>query len=129
MKIINEFQNIFGNKITILDPNHSNNYKIENYNSILNGNYNIIIGTKTSIFYPIKNLSLIIIDNEENIMLKENRKKLKYNTRDVALIISKINESKIILGSSNPSLETYYNSRKKIFSLVSFNSFNRIQKK
>ena len=128
MRIIKEFQNIFGNKITILDPNHSNNYKIENYNSILSGNYNIIIGTKTSIFYPIKNLSLIIIDNEENIILKENRKKLRYNTRDVALIISKINESKIILGSSNPSLETYYNSRKRIFSLVSFNSFNRIKK-
>ena len=127
-RIIKEFQNIFGNKITILDPNHSNNYKIENYNSILSGNYNIIIGTKTSIFYPIKNLSLIIIDNEENIILKENRKKLRYNTRDIALIISKMNESKIILGSSNPSLETYYNSRKKIFSLVSFNSFNRIKK-
>ena len=127
-KIINEFQNIFGNKITILDPNHSNNYKIENYNSILNGNYNVIIGTKTSIFYPLKNFSLIIIDNEENIMLKENRKKLKYNTRDIALIFSKINESKIILGSSNPSLETYYNSRKKIFSLVSFNSFNKTKK-
>lgn len=128
MRIIKEFQNIFGNKITILDPNHSNNYKIENYNSILSGNYNIIIGTKTSIFYPIKNLSLIIIDNEENIILKENRKKLRYNTRDVALIISKINESKIILGSSNPSLETYYNSRKRIFSLVSFNNSNRIKK-
>ena len=127
-KIINEFQNIFGNKITILDPNHSNNYKIENYNSILNGNYNVIIGTKTSIFYPLKNFSLIIIDNEENIMLKENRKKLKYNTRDIALIFSKINESKIILGSSNPSLETYYNSRKKIFSLVSFNSFNKTKR-
>ena len=128
MRIIKEFQNIFGNKITILDPNHSNNYKIENYNSILSGNYNIIIGTKTSIFYPIKNLSLIIIDNEENIILKENRKKLRYNTRDVALIISKMNESKIILGSSNPSLETYYNSRKRIFSLVSFNNSNRIKK-
>ncbi len=127
-KIINEFENIFGNKITILDPNHSNNYKIENYNSILNGNYNVIIGTKTSIFYPLKNFSLIIIDNEENIMLKENRKKLKYNTRDIALIFSKINESKIILGSSNPSLETYYNSRKKIFSLVSFNSFNKTKR-
>ena len=127
-KIINEFQNIFGNKITILDPNHSNNYKIENYNSILNGNYNVIIGTKTSIFYPLKNFSLIIIDNEENIMLKENRKKLKYNTRDIALIFSKINKSKIILGSSNPSLETYYNSRKKIFSLVSFNSFNKTKR-
>ena len=127
-KIINDFQNIFGNKITILDPNHSNNYKIENYNSILNGNYNVIIGTKTSIFYPLKNFSLIIIDNEENIMLKENRKKLKYNTRDIALIFSKINKSKIILGSSNPSLETYYNSRKKIFSLVSFNSFNKTKR-
>ncbi len=127
-KIINEFENIFGNKITILDPNHSNNYKIENYNSILKGNYNVIIGTKTSIFYPIKNFSLIIIDNEENIMLKENRKKLKYNARDIALILSKINESKIILGSSNPSIETYYNSRKKIFSLVSFNSFNKTKK-
>ena len=126
-KLIQKFQNIFRSKITILDPNHSDNYKIENYNSILNDNFNVIIGTKTSIFYPIKNISLIIIDNEENILLKENRKDLKYNARDISLIFSKINNTKIILGSSNPSLETYYNSRKKIFSLVSGNNISKIK--
>ncbi len=124
-KLIQKFENIFGDKLTILKPNHSNNYKIENYNSILNNNFNVIIGGKNSIFYPIKKLSLIVIDNEENVLLKEIRKDLKYNARDISLIISKIYNTKIVLGSSNPSLETYYNSKQKIFSYVSKNNYNK----
>tara|TARA_B100000579_G_scaffold112989_1_gene90401 strand:+ start:132 stop:2153 length:2022 start_codon:yes stop_codon:yes gene_type:complete len=126
-KLIQKFENIFGNKLTILKPYHSNNYKIENYISILNNNFSIIIGGKNSIFYPIKNLSLIIIDNEENFLLKESRKDLKYNAKDISLVFSKIYNNKIVLGSSNPSLETYYNSKQKIFSLVSKINSNQIK--
>ena len=117
-KIIKKIKNIYGEKVGIYDPKKSNNYKIENYNNIINDKYDIIIGIKSSIFLPIRRLSLVIIEDEFDPLFKESMREPRYNARDVSIIYSKINNNKVLLGTSNPSLESYYNSLNNNFGIV-----------
>ena len=121
-KIIKKIKNIYGEKVGIYDPKKSNNYKIENHNNIINNKYGIIIGIKSSIFLPIRKLSLVIIEDEFDSLYKESIREPRYNARDVSIIYSKINNNKVLLGTSNPSLESYYNSLNNNFGIVKNNS-------
>ena len=74
------------------------------------GNY-IVLGTRSSIFLPHHNLGLIIVDEEHDTSYKQDSPAPRYNGRDTALILSRIHNSNIILGSATPSLEELYNCR------------------
>ena len=79
------------------------------WDNINNGNIKVIIGTRSSIFLPMKSLSLIIIDEEHDYSYKQSEKMPTYNARDIAIIRSKFLETSVVLGSATPSLESYYN--------------------
>ncbi len=69
----------------------------------------IVLGTRSSIFLPHHNLGLIIVDEEHDNSYKQDSPAPRYNGRDTALMLSRIHECGIILGSATPSLEEMYN--------------------
>ena len=73
-----------------------------------NGNY-ILLGTRSSLFLPHHNLGLIIVDEEHDTSYKQDSPAPRYNGRDTALILHKIQGANILLGSATPSLEEMYN--------------------
>ena len=73
-----------------------------------NGDLDIIIGTRSSVFLPFKNLKAIIIDEEHDLSLKQ-QEKFRYHARDLSIIRAKNNNFAIILGSATPSFESLYN--------------------
>lgn len=87
------------------------------WNDIFNGDADIIIGTRSAIWLPYKQLGLIIIDEEHDISFKQQEGFL-YNARDVAITRAKIENFPIILGSATPSIETLNN--------VKINKYNKI---
>jgi primosomal protein N' (replication factor Y) len=76
------------------------------------GEANIIIGTRSAIFTPFKNLGLIIVDEEHDLSFKQ-QDGFRYHARDVAIKRAHTNAIPIILGSATPSLESLYNAQQQ----------------
>lgn len=82
------------------------------------GEIKIIVGTRSAVFLPFKNLGLIILDEEENPFYKCWDRQPKYHTKTVALKLAKLSGAKIILGTALPSVESYYLVKKKEYRLI-----------
>jgi len=82
-----------------------------NWLSIANGSAQIIIGARSALFLPYKNLKLIIVDEEHDSSFKQEQG-IIYNARDMAIILAKLENIPIILSSATPLLETIYHVKK-----------------
>ncbi|WP_265024864.1 MULTISPECIES: primosomal protein N' [unclassified Wolbachia] len=82
-----------------------------NWLNIANGSAQIIIGARSSLFLPYKNLKLIIVDEEHDSSFKQEQG-IIYNARDMAIILAKLENISIILSSATPLLETIYHVKK-----------------
>ena len=83
--------------------------KQQTIKKILSGEFQIIIGARSSIFSPLPNIGLIVIDEEQDSSYKQESPKPYYNARDIALVRAKYVECPVVLTSATPSMETYYN--------------------
>lgn len=82
--------------------------KVEVWKKIKTNEIKILIGTRSSLFLPFQNLGLIIIDEEHDSAYKPREVKPFFNAKDAAQILAKLYDSKVILGSATPSVESYY---------------------
>ncbi|QRN41204.1 MAG: primosomal protein N' [Neisseriaceae bacterium] len=103
--------------IAILHSKIAKRQRLGNYLNASNGTAQIIIGTRLSIFTPIKNLGLIIVDEEHDDSFKQEND-LRYNARDLAIWRAQKNNCPIVLGSATPSLESWYNVSQKKYQLI-----------
>lgn len=78
----------------------------------------LVIGTKNAIFLPFTNLDLIIIDEEQDSAYKNNENSPRFNARDCGVYLATIHNSKIILGASVPSLESYNNIKESKYEAI-----------
>ena len=83
--------------------------KVKIWNYSKNSNLDVVIGTRSSVFLPFKNLKMIIVDEEHDASLKQ-QEKFKYHARDLSIIRAKNLNIPIIIGSATPSFESLYNS-------------------
>ena len=74
--------------------------------------------SSSSVFLPFQNLGLIIIDEEHEISYKQQEPSPRYNARDSAIYLSKLNNSKVILGSATPSIESSFNAKNNKYGYV-----------
>ena len=84
--------------------------KLISFNKIRNDEAAILIGTRSSLFFNFKNLGLIIIDEEHDESYKQGDS-LLYSARDTAIMLAKIKNIPIVLGSATPSIETFLNAK------------------
>lgn len=82
----------------------------------------VVLGLRSSLFLPFSNLGLIIIDEEHDSSYKQNDPAPRYNGRDSALMLAKIWNAGVVLGSATPSLESIYNCYTNRYSLVELNN-------
>lgn len=95
------------NKVAVLHSNLLGTFHQSQWNDIKEGKVDIVIGARSSIFAPLKNVGLIIIDEEhENTYKQENNP--RYNARDIAILRATYENAMVIMGTATPSLESYY---------------------
>ena len=121
-QLVFRFKEYFSSELIVYHSSISYNIRYEIWNE-LNSNKSpkIILGVRSSIFLPHKNISLIIIDEEHENSYKQFEPNPRYNARDCAIYLAKLLNINCLLGSATPSLETYYNSINNKFSLVKLN--------
>src|SRR6185312_13122550 len=120
-QIIRRLQFHFGGNIAIYHSKFNNNERIEIWNKIKTGELKIILGARSALFLPFKNLGLIVIDEEHDSSFKQQDPAPRYNARDAAVFYASVFKAKVLMGSATPSLESYFNAQKDKYALVNLN--------
>lgn len=116
-QIVDNFYSRFGSETAILHSALSNGEKYDEYLKILRGDAHIIVGTRSAIFAPVKNLGIIIIDEEHSDSYKQDNTP-RYNAIDVAKWRSNYNKIPLVLGSATPTYESYARGLKGVYKLI-----------
>ena len=82
-----------------------------------NGEARVVIGTRSAVFAPVKNLGLIVVDEEHESSYRQQESPY-YNARDVAIVRAQKESATVVLGSATPSLESFHNARKGKYQLL-----------
>lgn len=117
-QIINRLRKIFGNTVGVYHSKFNQNERVEIWNKVLRGEYKILIGARSGLFLPYKDLGLVIVDEEHDNSMKQMDPAPRYNARDASIMLAGMFNAKVILGTATPSVETFYNTEKEKFGLV-----------
>ena len=117
-QMVNRFRERFGDKIAALHSALSDGEKYDEWRRIYRGEASIVIGARSAIFAPLKNIGVIIIDEEHSDSYKQSDSSPRYNAKDVAILRSKYHKCPVVLGSATPSLETMARAKKGVFKLL-----------
>lgn len=117
-QLIRRLQLHFGGNITIYHSKFNDNERVEIWNKIKSGEVKIVLGARSALFLPFKELGLVIVDEEQDSSFKQQDPAPRYNARDAAIFYAGMNRAKVLLGSATPSLESFYNAEKGKYGLV-----------
>ena len=109
-QIFERFQEFYGHNVFLWHSQTTDSYRKKILKKLNQTDPCIVIGARSALFTPLKNLGLIIVDEEHDSSYKEVEKQPCYNARDLSIVRAKFSNAPIVLGSATPSLETYYNS-------------------
>ncbi len=106
---VRRFQVHFGDLVVWMHSKMSAGERYDAWRSTKAGKYRIVIGPRSALFAPLKNLGLIIVDEEHESSYKQYDASPRYNARDVALVRAAYTNAVVVLGSATPSIESYSN--------------------
>ncbi len=108
----------FGNDLAVYHSKFNDNERAEVWHKILKNECKIVIGARSSIFLPFRDLGIIIVDEEHENSYKQYDPAPRYHARDTAIYLAHLHHAKVLLGSATPSVESYYNAKAKKYGLV-----------
>ena len=116
--IIERLRQYFGSSIGVYHSKFNDNERVEVWQKVLNHEYKVVLGARSSVFLPFNDLGLIIVDEEHETSYKQFDPAPRYNARDAAIYLANMYRGKVLLGSATPSFETYYNALLHKYGLV-----------
>lgn len=123
---VERFKGRFGDIVAVLHSRLSDGERYDEWRKIKKGEVKVVVGARSAIFAPLKNLKLIVIDEEHEYSYKSESSP-RYLTREVAEYIVNQNGGLLVLGSATPSLESYFKAKTGVYNLVQI--MNRIDNK
>lgn len=113
-QIVKRFYNWFGNDVAIFHSALSDGEKYDEYLKVIRGETKIVVGTRSAIFTPLKNIGIIIIDEEHSDTYKQENSP-RYNAIEVAKFRSEFHKCPLVLGSATPTLESKARALKGVY--------------
>ena len=104
----------FGDKVAILHSGLSNGEKYDEWRKVERGDAQVVVGARSAIFAPLKNLGVMIIDEEHEATYKQDSNP-RYHAREVAILRAQYNQAVLVLGSATPSLESRARAGKGVY--------------
>ncbi|MFP5471566.1 MAG: primosomal protein N' [Bacteroidia bacterium] len=118
-QLVGRLKRFFGDKVGVYHSKFNDNERVEIWQNVLqNTKYHVVIGARSALFLPFQKLDLIIIDEEHDSSFKQYEPAPRYNARDSALVLAQMQNSKVLLGSATPAVETYWNAEENHYGLV-----------
>jgi primosomal protein N' (replication factor Y) len=107
----------FGDQVAIFHSSLQKGERFDEWTRVRNGEARVVIGTRSAVFAPAKNLGLIVVDEEHESSYRQQESPY-YNARDVAIVRAQKESATVVLGSATPSLESFHNARKGKYRLL-----------
>ena len=119
----------FGARLGVYHSKFSDAERVEIWNRQLSDTpYDVILGVRSSVFLPFKNLGLVIVDEEHETTYKQQDPAPRYHARSVAVMMAAYHKGKTLLGTATPSVESYYNAQCGKYGLVQMTErFSQVQ--
>lgn len=109
-QLTDRLRRVFGDRLGVYHSRYTDAERVEVYRKQVSDNpYDIMVGVRSSVLLPFRNLGLVIIDEEHESSFKQAEPAPRYHARNVALVMSKMAGAKTLLGTATPSLESYSN--------------------
>ena len=125
-QIIERLRRVFGDRIGLYHSKFSDAERVEIWKKQTSDTpYEIILGVRSSLFLPFKNLGLVIVDEEHENSYKQQEPAPRYNARNAAMVLASFFGAKCLLGTATPSIESYYNATTGKYGLVSLTTRHR----
>ena len=106
-QLFSRFESALGDRVAVYHSHMSEPERYDRWMEILEGDIGLVIGTRSALFTPVRDLGIIIIDEEHDPSYKENSL-VRYNTRDVAEKLCLIRDIPLVMGSATPSIVSRY---------------------
>ncbi|HEX5873740.1 MAG TPA: primosomal protein N' [Pyrinomonadaceae bacterium] len=107
----------FGDQVAIFHSSLQKGERFDEWTRVRNGDARVVIGTRSAVFAPVKNLGLIVVDEEHESSYRQQESPY-YNARDVAIVRAQKESATVVLGSATPSLESFHNARRGKYQLL-----------
>ncbi|AGC78121.1 replication restart DNA helicase PriA [Nonlabens dokdonensis] len=118
-QLISRLKNFFTHQVLVYHSRYNLNERLEVWNHVLHAQEPyIIIGARSSMLLPFKNLGLVIVDEEHETSFKQYDPAPRYHARDAAIVLGHLKKASVLLGSATPALESYYNASTGKYRLV-----------
>ena len=114
---VHRFYQSFGNEIAVLHSSLTDRERYIQWKMIAQGKICIVVGARSAIFAPLKDIGVVIVDEEHELSYKQEQQPC-YNGRDIAVMRGNIENAVVILGSATPSLESWHNVLAKKYKLL-----------
>ncbi len=115
---VRRFQDFFPGQVAVFHSKMSLGERFDAWRRIQSGELSIVVGPRSALFMPMKNLGIIIIDEEHDSSYKQTESQPRYHARDVAVYRAQLNNATVILGSATPAVDSFYNARKGKYNLI-----------
>lgn len=125
-QITARFKGVFKDNIAILHSSLSDGERYDEYRRINRGEVKVVIGARSAIFAPLKNIGVIIIDEEHSESYKQENNP-RYNTIDIATERSKTHKCPVVLGSATPTIESFARAKKGYYEYLELS--NRVNER
>jgi len=117
-QLVKRFRGRFGKKVALIHSALSDGERFDAWRMARRGDVKIIIGARSAIFAPFKDMGIIVVDEEHEPSYKQEEAPC-YNARDLSLVLGKMTDAVVVLGSATPSVESYANALKEKFTYLS----------
>lgn len=117
-QVIRRIKNYFGEQVGVLHSRLSLGERYDEWRAIINQEYKIVVGPRSAVFAPLKNVGIIVVDEEHDHSYKQNDTIPYYNARDAAVVRATIEDAVVVLGSATPSMESYFNAQQNKYTLI-----------
>ena len=125
-QIVERLRRVFGNRIGLYHSKFTDAERVEIWKKQLGDEpYDIILGVRSSVFLPFRNLGMVIVDEEHENSYKQQEPAPRYNARNAAIVLASYFGAKTLLGTATPSIESYYNATTGKYALVSLTTRHR----
>lgn len=122
-QLTERLQRVFGNRLGVYHSKFSDAERVEIWKKQLSSEpYDVIVGVRSSVFLPFRNLGLVIVDEEHEPSYKQQDPAPRYHARNVALVLASYFGAKTLLGTATPSFESYYHARSGKYALVNLHT-------